>query len=44
MTMDELYGNLTTYEMRTYKENGQPYKESYFKYTKKIGNKEHKVE
>jgi hypothetical protein len=31
MTMDELHGTLTTYEMRTDTENGQPNREATFK-------------
>jgi hypothetical protein len=44
MTMDELHGTLTTYEMRTDTENEQPNREATFKATKKTRNKEHRVE
>jgi hypothetical protein len=44
MTMDELHGTLTTYEMRTYTKNRQPNRETTFKATEKIRNKEHRVE
>jgi hypothetical protein len=44
MTMDELHGILTAYEMRTNIENGQSNEEVYFKSMKKKRNKEHKVE
>jgi hypothetical protein len=40
LTMDELHGILTTYEMRTEKENPSN-KEEAFKYSKKIKNREH---
>jgi hypothetical protein len=44
MTMDELHGTLTTYEMRTNTKNGHPNREEYFKYKKKTRNKEHGVD
>ena len=44
MTMDELHGALTTYEMRTNKKIGQPNREASFKSMKKTRNKEEKVE
>jgi hypothetical protein len=44
MTMDELHGTLTTYKMRTYRKNGHPNRETYFKSMKKTRNKEPRVE
>ena len=45
LTMDELHGILTTYEMRTHTENEQPkIREVTFKSSKKTRNKGHKEE
>jgi hypothetical protein len=42
--MDELHGTLTTYEMRTDTENGQPNRQASFRSMKKTRNNEHRVE
>jgi hypothetical protein len=42
--MDELHGTLTSYEMRTNIKNGHSNREASFNATKKIRNKEHRVE